>query len=101
MAKKYLGIVLTTRRYDMYRFVVYQYEDTAMVNTCPLCQLLRAIHAYSKEYMEEQRVVMCRVAVGSTLTIPCRVTLCMSTGLPSVQECRLNLAAFRRPQHFA
>ena len=37
MAKKYLGIVLTTRRYDMYRFVVYQYEDTAMVNTCPLC----------------------------------------------------------------
>lgn len=51
MAKKYLGIVLTTRRYDMYRFVVYQYEDTAMVNTCPLCQLLRAIHAYSKEYV--------------------------------------------------
>ena len=49
MTKKYLGIVLTTRRYDMYRFVVYQYEDTAMVNTCPLCQLLRAIHAYSKE----------------------------------------------------
>lgn len=30
------SIVLTTRRYDMYRFVVYQYEDTAMVNTCPL-----------------------------------------------------------------
>jgi hypothetical protein len=57
MAKKYLGIVLTTRRYDMYRFVVYQYEDTAMVNTCPLCQLLRAIHAYSKEYMEEQREI--------------------------------------------
>lgn len=41
----------------MYRFVVYQYEDTAMVNTCPLCQLLRAIHAYSKEYMEEQREI--------------------------------------------
>lgn len=46
MAKKHLGIVLTTRRYDMYRFVVYQYEDTTMVNTCPLCQLLRAVHAY-------------------------------------------------------
>lgn len=30
MAKKYLGIVLTTRRYDMYRFVVYQYEDMLM-----------------------------------------------------------------------
>lgn len=38
MAKKHLGIVLTTRRYDMYRFVVYQYEDTTMVNTCPLCR---------------------------------------------------------------
>lgn len=30
MAKKHLGIVLTTRRYDMYRFVVYQYEDTTI-----------------------------------------------------------------------
>ena len=57
MAKKHLGIVLTTRRYDMYRFVVYQYEDTTMVNTCPLCQLLRAVHAYSRVYMEEQREI--------------------------------------------
>lgn len=57
MAKKHLGIVLTTRQYDMYRFVVYQYEDTTMVNTCPLCQLLRAVHAYSREYMEEQREI--------------------------------------------
>lgn len=57
MAKKHLGIILTTRRYDMYRFVVYQYEGTKMVNTCPLCQLLRAVHAYSWEYMEEQREI--------------------------------------------
>lgn len=57
MAKKHLGIVLTTRRYDMYRFVVYQYEDTTMVNTCPLCLLLRAVHAYSRVYMEEQREI--------------------------------------------
>ena len=70
MAKKHLGIVLTTRRYDMYRFVVYQYEDTTMVNTCPLCQLLRAVHAYSREYMEEF-AVMCRAAAGLTLTILC------------------------------
>ena len=57
MAKKHLGIILTTRRYDMYRFVIYQYEGTKMVNTCPLCQLLRAVHAYSREYMEEQREI--------------------------------------------
>ena len=98
MAKKYLGIVLTTRRYDMYRFVVYQYEDTAMVNTCPLCQLLRAIHAYSKEYMEEQREIRGYVPRRRWFNLD---NSCMSTGLPSVQECRLNLAAFRRPQHFA
>ena len=71
MAKKYLGIVLTTRRYDMYRFVVYQYEDTAMVNTCPLCQLLRTIHAYSKEYMEEQREI--RGYVPEMSFEPCRI----------------------------
>lgn len=81
MAKKHLGIVLTTRRYDMYRFVVYQYEGTKMVNTCPLCQLLRAVHAYSREYMENSArfAAMCRAAAGLTLTILCLPTLCTNT----------------------
>ena len=34
MAKKYLGIVLTTRRYDMYRFVVYQYAPYESFSLC-------------------------------------------------------------------
>ena len=81
MAKKYLGIVLTTRRYDMYRFVVYQYEDTAMVNTCPLCQLLRAIHAYSKEYMEEQREIRGYLNLAAKKVLCCSVRTTLSATL--------------------
>ena len=50
MAKNYFGVVLTTKEHDKYRLVVYRYKDPGILNTCPMCQLLRAIHKFQQEY---------------------------------------------------
>ena len=54
MAKNYFGVVLTTKEHDKYRLVVYRYKDPGILNTCPMCQLLRAIHKFQQEYTEIQ-----------------------------------------------
>lgn len=55
MAKNYFGVVLTTKEHDKYRLVVYRYKDPGILNTCPMCQLLRAIHKFQQEYTEMER----------------------------------------------
>lgn len=55
MAKNYFGVVLTTKEHDKYRLVVYRYKDPGILNTCPMCQLLRAIHKFQQEYTEIHR----------------------------------------------
>lgn len=55
MAKNYFGVVLTTKEHDKYRLVVYRYKDPGILNTCPMCQLLRAIHKFQQEYAEIHR----------------------------------------------
>lgn len=60
MAKNYFGVVLTTKEHDKYRLVVYRYKDPGILNTCPMCQLLRAIHKFQQEYAEIHRE-HCRV----------------------------------------
>lgn len=55
MAKNYFGVVLTTKEHDKYRLVVYRYKDPGIPNTCPMCQLLRAIHKFQQEYAEIHR----------------------------------------------
>ena len=55
MAKNYFGVVLTTKEHDKYRLVVYRYKDPGILNTCPMCQLLRAIRKFQQEYAEIHR----------------------------------------------
>lgn len=55
MAKNYFGVVLTTKEHDKYRLVVYRYKDPGILNTCPMRQLLRAIHKFQQEYTEIHR----------------------------------------------
>lgn len=55
MTKNYFGVVLTTKEHDKYRLVVYRYKDPDILNTCPMCQLLRAIHKFQQEYAEIHR----------------------------------------------
>lgn len=69
MAKNYFGVVLTTKEHDKYRLVVYRYKDPGILNTCPMCQLLRAIHKFQQEYTEitANIAAVSRLASGTSL----------------------------------
>ena len=90
MAKNYFGVVLTTKEHDKYRLVVYRYKDPGILNTCPMCQLLRAIHKFQQEYTEIHREHCSRIP-------PRRVSFCGNTAWKSITRCHLSRAAYLRP----
>lgn len=99
MAKNYFGVVLTTKEHDKYRLVVYRYKDPGILNTCPMCQLLRAIHKFQQEYAEIHREHCSRIrlASGTSLAESCRVLFCGNMAWKNIVKRRLSRAAYLRP----
>ena len=98
MAKNYFGVVLTTKEHDKYRLVVYRYKDPGILNTCPMCQLLRAIHKFQQEYVDTANIAaIFRLASGMSLAESCRALFCENMAWKSIVKRRLSRAAYLRP----
>lgn len=99
MAKNYFGVVLTTKEHDKYRLVVYRYKDPGILNTCPMCQLLRAHYKFQQEYAEIHREHCSRIPSRKWYELgeSCRALFCGNMAWKNIVKRRLSRAAYLRP----